>query len=1380
MPPKRRTKKELKANTEGKELPEDSIEDAQKRRNEFIKKNLYDSEDELTKKYTDFFESDPFYVQHIKKKDAIKSGIPRILQDQKEFQKEREKEIKKEAETRERDFFIKHKDDNDDVFLEKYKVFAYNDPYYKIIFSKEKPPTLDYIKDKKYYYYRKFEMPQLESTREFFKELLTEKNPYILIKKFKEYLDREDVDQILKMKFKGKELSPVGIRYKILKYLEDYGVDIPLDEHKKYFEIQKIILNILLLYNNSTTFKEDLKNHMDQLEDEIKDKKKYEGEKLKEIEKDLEEKKKNLKQIEQYLENELNKPYTERDQEKIKTYEKNIKKVKGTIKYSFKFEKDNKLEPLIFQMKIISFLHDVVTSELSNEDLKDMLNQYLVDTDVVGSTIYITDYFQDYLKQYQENLPIFKEEQKIKKFLRELLKLIVVFNSAFNKEEKRDIWFRIETEINNFKNDEYAPESRREIFDKLYNIRSYSGVELFSNVIKNYLKQYSDLKEGKIESYKKFDVFLNEFIKSNETTFYLEREKKYETLPLERKERMQMSIYDKPVVEDEKVIAKEVIDLLNEQPVQNDIMEFSKIKLSNALLKVSILPEYDLNSDYIKDVLKYVKNNTKNTFEFLNKIITLITYLSKEVNNIVQFKYKANINQKDYYIGTNNSFFINNVKKLFYLPDILANLRPNEMLSNVFYNPSIPEDTKKNILCGIEKFISNSLENSIKSIIKSRKEVDVKNMYTRAYKTPAKIYTYIEPLTLKPIEVGKPFIQIKDDNETKNVAKSPYQHLLFEDESQNFEIDNVFYNEEYIKSEEVPYLDGTKQIIDKPYNEIYRFKNLELWNIIQKQKIIYPDSYSGKILNPYSKRLLNPDFVKEFEEVYSTKKLGKELHEEQVETIKKEEEKKKDEDIKEVEELPDLLDLINKDLASIISNKNNIESKDEADSGDNKIENKYQQDKFISVLINKDNKTYFIILNKDKNDVIKYIYNIHDNILEEIPNKQKDEVIKNSDPNDFYTLLYCHETNKKIKPTFTSENNDHALIMDSLNEIKNDIKNNSGQDIKKFLSDILNNTNYSTFEDIKKLKIVFDDKNAPIVSFEEIKKAEKDGTDVEVVEENFVDDSGKKYIAFIYEYKDDQNNVCKNMVIFTKEGFYISSIYDVNNEDFIDKDEERGILKSDILKDSTDIKKTLEQFKNNIYSAIYLEKNKLLPCSNETISKYLEDISKNKNIKGTGNLDKYINDLDNSSRVDFEKIKIEIDSEKIPNFKYKKTDCINNEKMVNSKPQTKIYIDTKSVSDKSDSASDSVSASDSDKSDSDKSDSDGSDNESVSSSNKSSSNKKITGYVSCINCTKEIMVDDALKSVVPNKNEEFDTIYFCSFPCFEKYDIWPSVKKIKK
>ena len=1347
MPPKSRPKKQPKFKGESTDLilaEENTIEDAQKRRDEFIKQNLYDSDDVLYEKYVDFFNNDKFYSQYADKKDAIISGREFVLSKQKELQRLEDKENKKKAEDREREFFIIHRADDDEDILEEYKIFAKKDKYYKNIFTEENPPTLEYINSRKIYYYKKFDMSEIDSANEFLLTLRKEKNPYVLKQKFIEYIDSEDVDQIFKTKFKGTKLSPVGIKYIIEKYLrntEGSSVD-----YKKKYADNKQLLSLLQLTSNQENLKDVIRDYI--------------------------------------------KPEN--------------------------FGKD-------FSNHIIQIVKEIINSELTNEDIISMLNQYLKDNEV-ETNIYFEDYYKEYLNQYRENLPEFKEEQKIKKFLRSLIKAIKLFESGTLSEKKKyALWFKILNHIKKFKDDPDAPESRKIIFDKF--IKKLSKTDdfiLYSKVIREYLLQYYELRQGKIKLFKNFEDFLNDFIMNLESPTvtpeyfqkikelgidvdnfgltYLERkeledkrwvetQQEYWDKERETKELALMRKFDdKPeILEPPRIINKDVLSFLEKEDedrkkketvksevyneiyneesteyVKNDILELCRKKLSDALLKVVNLPEYTLNSPYINRIMELNKSKSSNTYEFIKNIATFVVYLSNEVNNIVRFNYYRKMSKGlGVYTATNNSLFLTNIKNLFYLPEVFINLTPNNMLNNAFYDETIPKEKRENILYGIDKIIEKTIEEYAKIIINERNIFDIKNIHKRTYKIPAKKYFQYEISSIDPVYLEKLYID----------PKSSYKYLVFEDESQNFEEDYVFYNEEYTKQEDLVYEDGSKQPIPTTYSDVYKFKNKELWNIIQ----------SGVLLNPESKRVLNPDFIKEFTEVYLRKKQDKEEHENKIKKIEEEQAIRNVEEAKFVDELPDLLSLLNEEL-NLIKGGNAKKEKEKEDAGEATIQeqhNPVEKENLVSVIVNKDKKSYFIILNKDGKNPIKYIYNIHDNILEEIPGKplitDKNKIVEEMDnqkklePNNFYTLLYF----KNIEPTFQSDHNDHELIVESLKDMKNDIISKSKQSVDTFLNDVLNNSSYSTIDDINKLKIVFDDNNKALISFENIEPQE------EIVKEE-VTNSDKKYIGFIYEYTDDKNVNSKNLVIFTKEGFYISSVYDINNEDFIDKDEERGILKSDILVNDVDIKKQFAQYKNNIYSSIYLKTNKLLPCSDDLLKKYLEEIAKNKDIKGKGNVEKYTNELDNSLGIDMSKIEIDIDSKNIPNFKYNGTDVIENN---NTTLPLKIINESvvSSDSDKdsvvsSDSNKDSVVSSDSDKDSVVSSDSD---KDSVVSSD--GGDKKNLTTITCINCKKEnVPKENSLKSIVANKDNGFDEIYFCSFPCFEKYDVWPTLKKNKK
>ena len=121
---------------------------------------------------------------------------------------------------------------------------------------------------------------------------------------------------------------------------------------------------------------------------------------------------------------------------------------------------------------------------------------------------------------------------------------------------------------------------------------------------------------------------------------------------------------------------------------------------------------------------------------------------------------------------------------------------------------------------------------------------------------------------------------------------------------------------------------------------------------------------------------------------------------------------------------------------------------------------------------------------------------------------------KKLEPNNFYTILYF----KNIEPTFQSDHNDHELIVESLKDMKNDIISKSKQSVDTFLNDVLNNSSYSTIDDINKLKIVFDDNNnKALISFENIEPQEEivvENQTVEELKDKLAEDSGIKRLTY--------------------------------------------------------------------------------------------------------------------------------------------------------------------------------------------------------------------------------------------------------------------------
>ena len=99
----------------------------------------------------------------------------------------------------------------------------------------------------------------------------------------------------------------------------------------------------------------------------------------------------------------------------------------------------------------------------------------------------------------------------------------------------------------------------------------------------------------------------------------------------------------------------------------------------------------------------------------------------------------------------------------------------------------------------------------------------------------------------------------------------------------------------------------------------------------------------------------------------------------------------------------------------IIEEKINKEEKEEKEDLIVKYSKRYQNKPYISITLNNKDKSYFIVLDKNNDEPIKYIYNINDNILEKnnyetlIISKDniRDQMAKqkNLNPNNFYVFI---------------------------------------------------------------------------------------------------------------------------------------------------------------------------------------------------------------------------------------------------------------------------------------------------------------------------------------------------------------------------------------
>ena len=224
-------------------------EEAHIREREFLEKHKTDDDEELLEKYQNFVKKDKYYKKFFGKKAPL---LEYIKNRQAHYNELKILEGKLYAEKREKQFFKDHATDKPEELLNNYKKFAKEDEYYKIIFkfkgdnTFENPPTIDYIKKSKEYY-KRYELSERQEAKErnFLKALKDEKNPYLILSKFQEYVN---TDETLKAKFTGKKLTVVYVKYLINKYFKEKGEEKNYKENITLTNILKSLNLIFYIY----------------------------------------------------------------------------------------------------------------------------------------------------------------------------------------------------------------------------------------------------------------------------------------------------------------------------------------------------------------------------------------------------------------------------------------------------------------------------------------------------------------------------------------------------------------------------------------------------------------------------------------------------------------------------------------------------------------------------------------------------------------------------------------------------------------------------------------------------------------------------------------------------------------------------------------------------------------------------------------------------------------------------------------------------------------------------------------------------------------------------------------------------------------------------
>ncbi len=125
------------------------------------------------------------------------------------------------------------------------------------------------------------------------------------------------------------------------------------------------------------------------------------------------------------------------------------------------------------------------------------------------------------------------------------------------------------------------------------------------------------------------------------------------------------------------------------------------------------LPEYDINSTYIKEIISSI-DTSLNRKEFYTKIYKLYGFLLKQHHNKSNIE---NMNDNNEYVSIEqrkdqnwDDTFYSNIKNGIYSPEQILNLPNQEMLPEVFDNTRIKQEEQESVLNDIKRIIKIYLD----------------------------------------------------------------------------------------------------------------------------------------------------------------------------------------------------------------------------------------------------------------------------------------------------------------------------------------------------------------------------------------------------------------------------------------------------------------------------------------------------------------------------------------------------------------------------------------------------------------------------------------------------------------------------------------------
>jgi len=260
---------------------------------------------------------------------------------------------------------------------------------------------------------------------------------------------------------------------------------------------------------------------------------------------------------------------------------------------------------------------------LSTKNLRMLLNKYFSYDQTPENT---------FEKFYNSYVIESDSEQKLKKFVEQKLK--IMSNEISDKEFK--------SLLNNFKL--FQESNNINSFDLLLKNKDIDSF-LFYKLLKDYIQQYQHLHKP-VKNILDFKSFYEQFLLTKYVIAYLKQ--KNET--------------------DVKIIHKNILpsniykELENEEISEDIEKEGIKILSSNLEKASNMRYEYNISSDYILNIIKIIKENSKNNQEFIAKLADIIVYLN---NFSSKFKiYKT----MDFYktIIESNELFLDKIRNFYY------------------------------------------------------------------------------------------------------------------------------------------------------------------------------------------------------------------------------------------------------------------------------------------------------------------------------------------------------------------------------------------------------------------------------------------------------------------------------------------------------------------------------------------------------------------------------------------------------------------------------------------------------------------------------------------------------------------------------------------